>query len=132
MLGRTETRTHDRMYCQTIRTVRYISRDDRAIIATCSLRTPTDRLKDNYSIDFSLYCDYMTGKLLKQISTERAWLQLTLANLAFGAKLVNQPRSPLHDSVIQFFDGGRCEMGERKNVLPLATLAWTYVRLMWH
>ena len=43
MLGRTETRTHDRMYCQTIRTVRDISRDDRARIATCSLRTPTDR-----------------------------------------------------------------------------------------
>ena len=47
MLGRTETRTRDRM----IRTVRDISRDDRAIIATCSLRTPTDRHKENYSID---------------------------------------------------------------------------------
>ena len=56
MLGRTDTRTRERMYCQTIRTVRDISRDDRAIIATCSLRTPTDRLKENYSIDeqFSL------------------------------------------------------------------------------
>ena len=43
MLGRTDTRTHERMYCQTIRTVRDISRDDRARIATCSLRTPTDR-----------------------------------------------------------------------------------------
>ena len=42
MLGRTETQTRDRMYCQTIRTVRDISRDDRARIATCSLRTPTD------------------------------------------------------------------------------------------
>ena len=40
---RTETRTRERMYCQTIRTVTYISRDDRAIIATCSLRTSTDR-----------------------------------------------------------------------------------------
>ena len=40
-----------RAYCQTIRKVRDISRDDRAIIATCSLRTPTDRLKENYSID---------------------------------------------------------------------------------
>ena len=38
------------MYCQTIRTVRDISRDDRAIIATYSLRTPTDRLKKNYLI----------------------------------------------------------------------------------
>ena len=44
MLGRTETRIRDRMYCQTIRTVRDISRDDRARIATCSLRTPTDKL----------------------------------------------------------------------------------------
>ena len=42
MLSRTETHTRDRMYYQTIRTVRYISRDDRARIATCSLRTPTD------------------------------------------------------------------------------------------
>ena len=39
------------MYFQTIGTVRYLSRDDRARNATCSLRTPTDRLKDNYSID---------------------------------------------------------------------------------
>ena len=52
MLGRTETRTRDRIYCQTMRTVRDISRDDRARIATCSLRTLTDRLKANYSIDY--------------------------------------------------------------------------------
>ena len=45
MLGRTETRTRDRIYCHTIRTVRYISRDDRARIATCSLQTPTDRIQ---------------------------------------------------------------------------------------
>ena len=58
MLGRIETRTRDRIYCQTIRTVRDISRDDRARIATCGLRTPTDRqtdrqadrFKENYSI----------------------------------------------------------------------------------
>ena len=42
MLGRIETRNLDRIYCQTIRTVRDISRDDRARIANCSLRTPTD------------------------------------------------------------------------------------------
>ena len=42
MLGRTETRTRDRMYCQTIRTVRDISRDNRARIATCSFAN-TDR-----------------------------------------------------------------------------------------
>ena len=53
MLGRTDTRTRESMYCQTIRTVRDISRDDRARIATCSLRTPTVRLKENYSIDSS-------------------------------------------------------------------------------
>ena len=35
------------MYCQSIRTVRDISRDDQARIATCNLRTPTDRLKDS-------------------------------------------------------------------------------------
>ena len=44
-------RTRDRMYCQMIRTVRDIYRDDRARIATCTLGTPTDRHKENYSID---------------------------------------------------------------------------------
>ena len=39
------------MYCQTIPSVRDIYRDDRARIATCTLRTPTDRNKENYSID---------------------------------------------------------------------------------
>ena len=52
MLGRTETRTRDRMYLGRIRSVRDISRDDRARIATCSLRTSTDRLMENYSIDW--------------------------------------------------------------------------------
>ena len=48
MLGRTDTRTRERIR-QTIRTVRDISRDDQARIATCNnLRTPTDRLKENY------------------------------------------------------------------------------------
>ena len=41
-LGRTETRTRDRMYLGRIRSVRDISRDDRARIATCSLRTPIE------------------------------------------------------------------------------------------
>ena len=41
MLGRTETRTPERLYCQSIRTVRDISRDNRARIATCSLLTAT-------------------------------------------------------------------------------------------
>ena len=39
-LGRTETRTHERMYCQSIRTVRDISRDGRP--AVCKHRQ-TDR-----------------------------------------------------------------------------------------
>ena len=55
MLGRIETQTRDRIYYQTIRTVIYISRDDRARIATCSLRTPTDRLKENYSVNAITY-----------------------------------------------------------------------------
>ena len=55
LLARTETQTSDRnrMYFRTIRTVRDISRDDRARIATCSLRT--DRLKENYGIDVGRY-----------------------------------------------------------------------------
>ena len=51
ILGRTETRIRDRMYCQTIRLIRDIYRDDRARIATCTLRTLTDRNRENYSID---------------------------------------------------------------------------------
>ena len=43
------------MYLGRIRSVRDISRDDRARIATCSLRTPTDRLMENYSIDNTDY-----------------------------------------------------------------------------
>ena len=61
ILGRTETRIRDRMYLGRIRSVWDISRGDRARIATCSLRTPTDRLKANYSVDcrshhYCLYC----------------------------------------------------------------------------
>ena len=51
ILGRTEARTRDRICFQAIRSVRDISRDDRARIATCSLRTATDRFKANYSVD---------------------------------------------------------------------------------
>ena len=51
ILGRTETQTRDRIYCHAIRSVRDIYRDDRARIATCTLRTLTDRHKENYSID---------------------------------------------------------------------------------
>ena len=50
MLGRTQTRTHDRIYCQTMRTVRDISRDDRARIVTCRLRTLTDRQTDRLNL----------------------------------------------------------------------------------
>ena len=60
MLGRTETRTRDKIYCQTIRTVRDISRDDREELrpAVCERRltdTQTDRLNENYSIDMPNY-----------------------------------------------------------------------------
>ena len=43
LLDRTEMRTRDRICFQPIQTVRDISQEDRARIATCSLRTPTDR-----------------------------------------------------------------------------------------
>ena len=66
MLGRIETRTRDRIYCQTIRTVRDISRDDRARIATCSLRTLTDRLKENYSIDIVVRVNIIPTRILHQ------------------------------------------------------------------
>ena len=62
ILGRTETRTRDRMYLGRIRSVRDISRDDRARIATCSLRTPTDRFKANYSEDiFAINKDFFNS-----------------------------------------------------------------------
>ena len=67
MLGRIETRTRDRIYSQTKRTVRDISRDDRARIATWSLRTLTDRLKENYSIDAKV-C--YTGSTLYVLSSK--------------------------------------------------------------
>ena len=55
ILGRTETRTRETKCFQSIPTVWDISRYDRAIIATCSLLTATDRhtyrFKDNYSLD---------------------------------------------------------------------------------
>ena len=51
IVGRTETRTRDRKYLGRIRSVLDISRDDRARIATCRLRTSTDRLKTHYSVD---------------------------------------------------------------------------------
>ena len=52
LLGRAEMQTRDRMYLGRIRSVREISQDDRARIGkTGSLRTPTDRLMENYSID---------------------------------------------------------------------------------
>ena len=50
LLGQTEIWTCEWNEWQSIRTVWDISRDDRARIATGSLLTPTDRLKDNYSI----------------------------------------------------------------------------------
>ena len=44
------------MCFQSIRTVWYISRDDQSIIATCSLLTSIDRVKENCSIDYYGLC----------------------------------------------------------------------------
>ena len=55
-LGRIETRTRDRLYYQTMRTVRDISRDDRRI-ATCSLWTLTDRQTDRLNSRVKLLHD---------------------------------------------------------------------------
>ena len=44
-------RTRDMICFQMIRSVRDISRDHRARIATCSLRMATDRFKANYCVD---------------------------------------------------------------------------------
>ena len=43
--------THGGKEWQSIRTICDISRDDRAIIAICKLRTATDRFNENYSVD---------------------------------------------------------------------------------
>ena len=51
VLGRTEMRTRERKECQSIRTVWDIFQDDRARVATCSLRKATARIKDNYAIN---------------------------------------------------------------------------------
>ena len=58
MLGRTETRTRDRMYCQTIGTVRDIS--PRRSSNNCDLQfANTDRFKDNYSIDVRILFGFL-------------------------------------------------------------------------
>ena len=77
MLSQTETRTRERMHCQSIRTVWDISRDDRGRIATCNLLTSTDRQTDrfneNYSVDnwspqpISSWCSSMRFTRLKQL-----------------------------------------------------------------
>ena len=63
ILGQTETRTCDRMYCQSIRTVRDVFWYDRARIAKCSLLTPTDRFKENYCID-NILCSFVAITIL--------------------------------------------------------------------
>ena len=67
MLGRTETQTRDRMYCQTIRTVRDISRDDRPN-KNCDLQfATTDRLKEIYSIDNVIHHNVIDCITLPQV-----------------------------------------------------------------
>ena len=65
--GRKESRTRDRMYCLMIRSVRDIYRDDRARIATCTLRTLTDRNRENYSIDYYFYNYCVSAHLNRDI-----------------------------------------------------------------
>ena len=70
LLGRTETRTRERKCFRSIRTVWDISRDDRARILTCSLRTATDLRRIIY-----------TKNVLKNTSvtshvTNQGWWQL--------------------------------------------------------
>ena len=52
LLGRTEMRTRKMRKWHSIRTVWDISRDDRASIATCSLRTATDTHTDIFRVNF--------------------------------------------------------------------------------
>ena len=85
MLGRTEMRTRDKMYCQTIRSVWDISRGDRARIATCSLRTSpdrqTDRLKANYSIDYVTLYHLATCSACTVLKYNAAQIYRLLVNL---------------------------------------------------
>ena len=53
--GQTEMQTHERKKWQSIQTIWDISRDDRARTAACSLRTATDRFKENYNIETSAH-----------------------------------------------------------------------------
>ena len=94
MLGRIETRTRDRMYCQTMRTVRDISQDDCARIATCSLRTLTDRLKENYSIDEISYYVCRKSTHVAELTHGDVALQFT-----FGTH--HRPRSNLQTTNIK-------------------------------
>ena len=57
--------------CQTIRSVRYIYRDDRARIATCTLRTLTERNRENYIIDNYLALVWMR---LRSSEIKLTWL----------------------------------------------------------
>ena len=80
------------MYLGRIRSVRDISRDDRARIATCSLRTTTDRqtdiLMENYSIDLyvftlvanKIHCSYHIGSFLSFLSLLVCTFMLTLTS----------------------------------------------------
>ena len=73
--GRTEMRTmRERKERQLIRTVRDISRDDRARIPTCRLRTATDRFAENYSF-YLLHV--VVCRLTRWYSYTRRWWRVT-------------------------------------------------------
>ena len=98
LLGRTEMRTHERKDRKSLRTVWDISRDDWAIVVTCSLRTATDRFMENYSIDYCYWHHYsqrftitscMISKIRRSrlleivkedfsLGTCRLWIKITL------------------------------------------------------
>ena len=62
--------------------LRDISRDDRARIATCSLRTLTDRLKENYSIDVW----FLTGLHCVEITLLKSFISNTGSENSAGGR----------------------------------------------
>ena len=84
MLGRIETRTRDRIYCQTIRTVRDISLDDRARSKNCDLQfANTFRDKENYSIDG--LC----------VAFKHWWEKAVISHLIYRKQIVCPPSTPV-------------------------------------
>ena len=92
ILGRTETRTRDRMYFGRIRSVRDISRGDRARIGTCSLRTPTDlrqiivKISAGEFIFFNLSLNFCVS-LVSTASINHAWYKYEFIIRAYNGPI---------------------------------------------